>query len=312
MSEWVALFPGQGSQARGMLDAFASEPVVAETLEEASDVLGQDIARLIAEDPEGRLSRTEYTQPALLTASHALMRLWRQMGGPEPAQAAGHSLGEYSALLAAGCLTFADALRLVEARGRAMAEAVPEGEGMMAAVLGLEDARIEQLCEQCSTDAAKVWPANYNCPGQLVVAGHRPAVERLIEAATSAGAKRALPLAVSVPSHTPLMQPAAEMLAERMRALAWHEPAFPVWSNADAAPKEKAEDIRDALIRQLTSPVRWTEIVTRIRRTGLSRAVEMGPGKVLAGLCRRISRDLIVMNPSDPESMQAAIDRVRG
>ncbi len=253
------LFPGQGSQSKGMLDAFAGEAAVRETLEEASDALGWDVAALIAEDPDGKLGRTQYTQPALLTASVALARLWRALGGPEASELAGHSLGEYSALAAGGALSLADAVRLVALRGEAMSAAVPEGEGRMAAILGLEDEAVEQLCAQASDDATKVWPANYNCPGQLVIAGHASAVDRAIELALEAGAKRALPLAVSVPSHTPLMQPAADRLREAMNEVAWRPLAGArLWSNVDAMPREDADGIREALVSQLTSPVRWT------------------------------------------------------
>ena len=306
------LFPGQGSQRPGMLEAFiGSEPVVDETLAEASEALGYDMAALFADRPEGRLNRTEYTQPALLAASTALARLWRQRGGPEAACGAGHSLGEYSALVAAGSLDFAEALRLVAFRGRAMNEAVAEGEGRMAAILGLEDARIEELCEEASTQSERVWPANYNCPGQLVVAGHAAAVDRLMEAARAAGAKRALPLPVSAPSHTPLMQPAADAMAERLKKVEIRAPMMPVWSNALAAPLDEPDEIREALVRQLVSPVRWSEIVRHMARTGVLQGVEMGPGKVLAGIVRRIDRCFSVHVSETPEALTQALEHLQ-
>ncbi len=309
MNNIAWLFPGQGSQSKGMLDAFAGEAVVRDTLEEASDALGWDVGALIADDPDGKLGQTQYTQPALLTASVALARLWRALGGAAAPELAGHSLGEYSALAAGGALALADAVRLVALRGEAMREAVPEGVGKMAAVLGLEDEAVERLCAEASRDAAKVWPANYNCPGQLVIAGHAVAVERAIELALAAGAKRALPLAVSVPSHTPLMQPAAERVREAMDALAWRPlEGARIWSNVDAMPREETGEIREALVSQLTSPVRWTETIRRLRRAGVTRAVEMGPGKVLAGLARRIERDMTVRTIADPDAMRAAIE----
>jgi len=303
------LFPGQGSQFKGMLDAFSGEAVVTRTLEEASDALGYDMAELLQD--EERLGQTEFTQPALLTASTAMLRLWQQAGGPNPDHAAGHSLGEYSALVAADALDFSDAVKLVAFRGKQMSLAVPAGLGSMAAILGLADELVEELCEQASSDEERVWAANYNCPGQLVVAGHAGAVERLIALATEAGARRALPLAVSAPSHTPLMQPAAEAMRERLKDVRIEKPACPVWSNADAGPKETPEEIRKALVDQLTSPVRWTETVQRLRRSGVHRGVEMGPGKVLAGLCKRIERDLAVRTLADPDQFKAAIQAMQ-
>lgn len=306
------LFPGQGSQHPGMLGAYVgTEPVVDETLAEASDTLGYDMAALMAGQPEGRLNRTEYTQPALLAASTALVRLWRHRGGAEAACGAGHSLGEYSALVAAGGIDFAEALRLVAFRGRAMSEAVAEGEGRMAAILGLDDARIEALCDEVSGEDGRVWPANYNCPGQLVVAGHAAAVERLMEAARAAGAKRALPLPVSAPSHTPLMQPAADALAARLKAVEIRAPSMPVWSNALAAPLDDADEIRQALVRQLVSPVRWSEIVRCMARAGVRQGVEMGPGKVLAGIARRIDRGFAVHVTETPEALTDALEHLR-
>jgi [acyl-carrier-protein] S-malonyltransferase len=302
------LFPGQGSQTVGMLgDLLASEPVVARTFAEASEALGYDMSQLVADNPGGKLDQTEFTQPALLTASTALLRLWRERGGAEAAYAAGHSLGEYSALVAAGSLPFADAVRLVAFRGRAMSEAVPAGVGLMAAILGLDDEKIESLCTEASRAEMKVWPANYNCPGQLVVAGHVAAVERLIELAKSAGAKRAMPLQVSAPSHTPLMQAAADRLRQRLADIRINPPAMPVWSNALAAPLDDVEAIRAALVSQLVSPVRWSETIRSLYARNVIQAVEMGPGKVLAGIVRRVERDMEVYASDSSEAMEKAM-----
>ncbi|MFQ5344331.1 MAG: ACP S-malonyltransferase [Mariprofundus sp.] len=312
MTEFVFLFPGQGSQSKGMLDAFDDVQVVQQTLEEASDALGYDMAALIRDDADGKLGQTEFTQPALLTASTAMLRLWREKGGPEAAQAAGHSLGEYSALVAAGAIDFSDAVQLVAFRGRAMMEAVPAGVGSMAAILGLSDDVVESLCESASSEQEKVWAANYNCPGQLVVAGHAAAVERMMVAAKDAGARRALALAVSVPSHTPLMQPAADAMADRLQEISIHTPACPVWSNASARPEQDITNIRTALVSQLVSPVRWTETVQELAASGVVQAVEMGPGKVLSGLVKRIDRKMTVGVSINPEQLEASLSMMAG
>lgn len=289
----------------------AGEAVVGDTFDEASEALGYDMRWLIAESPDGKLDQTEYTQPALLTCSTALLRLWRGRGGPEAAHAAGHSLGEYSALVAADSLDFSDALQLVAFRGRAMSEAVPAGVGLMAAILGLDDERIEALCDEASQDESKVWPANYNCPGQLVVAGHVAAVERLIELAKQAGAKRAMPLQVSAPSHTPLMQPAADQLQQRLTEVQIKPPTIPVWSNALAEALSDTGAIRQALVSQLVSPVRWTQTVQGLNGKGIQGAVEMGPGKVLAGIVRRAARDIDVEASDSSAAMDKAITAMR-
>jgi len=241
-----------------------------------------------------------------------LLRLWRKRGGPEATHAAGHSLGEYSALVAAGSISFADAVKLVAFRGRAMSEAVPAGVGLMAAILGLDDEVIESLCAEAGNDVTRVWPANYNCPGQLVVAGHIAAVKRLIELAKGAGARRAMALQVSAPSHTPLMQAAADQLQERLAGIHINQPAMPVWSNASAAPLNDAGAIREALVSQLVSPVRWSETVGKMYAQGINKAVEMGPGKVLAGIVRRVERDMSVSATDSAEAMQKAIETVSG
>jgi len=312
-STFAFLFPGQGSQSVGMLgDLLATEAVVAQSFDEASEALGYDMRSLVADNPDGKLDQTEYTQPALLTASTALLRLWRERGGPDAACAAGHSLGEYSALVAAGSISFSDAVKLVAFRGRAMSDAVPAGVGLMAAILGLDDAVLESLCAEASNADSKVWAANYNCPGQLVVAGHVAAVERLIELAKSAGAKRALPLQVSAPSHTPLMQPAADQLQQRLADISISQPSMPVWSNASASPLQDTDAIREALVNQLISPVRWSETVSKMYAQGVNQAVEMGPGKVLAGIVRRVERDMSVSATDASEAMDKAIEAMSG
>ena len=312
MCDFVLLFPGQGSQSKGMLDAFDGIDVVTRTLEEASDALGYDMAALIRDDAEDKLGQTEFTQPALLTASTALMRLWREKGGAEPTQVAGHSLGEYSALVAAGVIDFSDAVQLVAFRGQVMTQAVPAGIGSMAAILGLADDVLEELCVNASDDSDKVWAANYNCPGQLVVAGHAAAVDRLMVSAKEAGAKRALPLAVSAPSHTPLMQPAADAMALRLQDITFSAPNCPVWGNASATTEQDVEKIREALVAQLISPVRWTETIQKLAATGVSRGVEMGPGKVLSGLVKRIERGMIVGVSVTPDQLESSINLMAG
>jgi len=308
LSDLAFFFPGQGSQSKGMLaELIAGEQVVADTFTKASDVLGYDMTALVIDDADGKLDRTEFTQPALLTASTALYRLWVARGGAAPAQMAGHSLGEYSALVAAGALAFEDAVALVAFRGRAMSEAVPAGVGRMAAIIGLDDALVSDICDQVSGDTDKVWPANFNCPGQLVIAGNAAAVEKAMEAAKEAGAKRALPLAVSAPSHTPLMQPAADAMQARLDETAINAPSVAVWSNARALPLTEAGDIREALVEQLISPVRWTETIQQMDAQGITAGVEMGPGKVLAGLVKRISKQINVASVYTSELMDAAI-----
>jgi len=292
-------------------ELLAAEPIMAETFAEASEALGYDMRQLVADNPDGKLDQTEYTQPALLTSSTALLRLWRERGGPEAAHAAGHSLGEYSALVAAGSLGFSDAVSLVAFRGQAMTQAVPAGVGLMAAILGLDDEMIEGLCAEACDAETKVWPANYNCPGQLVVAGHVAAVERLIELAKAAGAKRAMPLQVSAPSHTPLMQPAADALRQRLADIDIKQPGIPVWSNALAQPLSDAVAIREALVSQLVSPVRWSETVRGLHALGVSRSVEMGPGKVLAGIVRRVERGMGVFATDSSETMNKALADVQ-
>jgi len=312
VADFVFLFPGQGSQSKGMLDAFDGIDVVRQTLEEASDALGYDIAALIRDDVDDKLGQTEFTQPALLTASTALLRLWREKGGAQAGQVAGHSLGEYSALVATSAISFTDAVQLVAFRGRAMTEAVAAGVGSMAAILGLADDVVEELCRATSTENEKVWAANYNCPGQLVVAGHAAAVERLMADAKAAGARRALPLAVSAPSHTPLMQSAADAMALRLNEITIHTPSCPVWGNANATPEQDVTKIRAALVAQLVSPVRWTETIQKLAASGITQGVEMGPGRVLSGLVKRIERAMIVGASVNSEQMDSSLAMLAG
>jgi len=305
VSELAYLFPGQGSQTKGMLALHLQEsPVVRNTFTEASDLLGYDMRELVLEDPDASLGQTEFTQPAILTASIALWRQWRQRHGREATHVAGHSLGEYSALVAAGAVDFPDAVQLVRFRGQAMKRAVGSGEGSMAAILGLDDVQVEEACTVATEGPSKVWPANYNSPGQVVIAGHVEAVERAMIVSRDMGAKRALPLAVSVPSHTPLMRPAAEVMNARLREIELSEASFPVWSNASARPVKTVPEIRQALQAQLVQPVLWTQTIRNLYAEGVSQAVEIGPGRVLSGLVRRIERGLKIHTTETPEAMQ--------
>ncbi len=308
----ACVFPGQGAQSVGMLSALAAEcPLVEDTFAEASEVLGRDLWRIVREGPAEVLDRTEHTQPAMLAAGIAVWRVWRSRGGPDPVALAGHSLGEYTALVAAEALSFADAVALVAERARLMQEAVPEGRGAMAAVLGLDDATVEALCAG-QRDAGVVEAVNYNAPGQVVIAGERAAVEAVAEAARAAGARRVVPLAVSVPSHSSLMREAAARLGERLAGVAFRAPRWPVLHNVDARPRAGADEVREALARQLHSPVRWTETVRALREAhGAGALLECGPGKVLTGLARRIDRGLEAHAVHDPESLAAALAALR-
>lgn len=286
------VFPGQGSQSVGML-AELSElyPVVRETFAEASEGAGVDLWALSQGGPEEMLNRTEYTQPALLAAGIAVWRAWQQQGGAQPSQLAGHSLGEYTALVAAGALSLKDGAHLVRLRGQLMQDAAPAGVGAMAAVLGAEDAMVAEVCTQAS-DSRIVVPANYNSPGQIVIGGDAEAVDRAIALLTERGIRKVVKLAVSVPSHTPLMREAANRLAEVMAGLHWQAPSLPVVQNVDANVHAGIDAIRDALVRQLYLPVRWTECVQLLASNGAARIAECGPGKVLAGLVKRIDKGL--------------------
>lgn len=300
------VFPGQGSQSLGMMADLADEfPQVRATFDEASAALGRDLWMLSRQGPEAVLNRTVNTQPVMLAADIATWRVWQDLGGPEPALGAGHSLGEYAALVAAGSLEFAEAVRLVEARGRLMQEAVPEGEGAMAAVLGLQDDRVEQACREAAQGRV-VEPVNFNAPGQVVIAGHADAVARAMERAEALGARKTIRLPVSVPSHCSLMRPAAERFAEHLAGVAIRPPAFPVLHNADLATHTSPEGIREALVRQLYRPVRWVATIEAMKAAGVQALVECGPGKVLTGLNRRIDRRFPVWPLADPESLDAA------
>ncbi|MTW21859.1 ACP S-malonyltransferase [Allochromatium palmeri] len=309
MTQQLAVFfPGQGSQAVGMLDALAeSYPSVKQTFEEASDALGRDLWSLVSQGPKEDLDCTENTQPAMLAAGVAVWRVWQQSGGRPATLMAGHSLGEYAALVAAGALGFADGIRLAADRARFMQEAVPAGEGAMAAVLGLKDEQVVALCaEQAQGDVLAA--VNFNSPGQVVIAGSAAAVARAIDAAKAAGAKRALPLPVSVPSHCALMRPAAERLAERLADVALAMPSVPVIHNVNVAPAADVESLRRLLVEQLYSPVRWVETVEFVAAQGVTTALECGPGKVLTGLNKRIADNLTTWPVFDPKTLDAALE----
>jgi [acyl-carrier-protein] S-malonyltransferase len=284
------VFPGQGSQSIGMLaDLSELHASVRETFTEASDGAGVDLWALSQGGPEAMLNRTEYTQPALLAAGVAVWRIWLAAQGPRPARLAGHSLGEYTALVAAGTLSLHDAAHLVRIRGQAMQEAAPEGEGAMAAVIGAEDALVEEVCREVSGERVVV-PANYNSPGQIVIGGHADAVDKALAALTVRGVRKVVKLAVSVPSHTPLMREAANRVVEAMSAYVWREPSIPVVQNVDASVHKSVAAIRDALARQLYLPVRWSACVSALASAGVTRIAECGPGKVLTGLVKRIDK----------------------
>lgn len=301
------VFPGQGSQSQGMLaDLSARNTVVTDTFDEASAVLGYDLWELVQEGPVEKLDETVVTQPAMLAAGVATWRLWQSQGGERPAAMAGHSLGEYSALVCAGAIEFSAAVGLVKRRAELMQNAVPAGEGAMAAVLGLDDDTVRDVCKRASGDGIAE-AANFNSPGQVVVAGHRGAVERATELAKEAGAKRAIMLAVSVPSHSTLMLPAGEKLAESLNAARFHTPSIRVINAVDAVPYGDAADIRDRLSRQLSSPVRWVDTVRRLVADGATSFVECGPGGVLAGLVRRIDRSLPAVCIDSPGVLQTAL-----
>ncbi|MEQ4509086.1 MAG: ACP S-malonyltransferase [Dickeya sp.] len=309
MTKFAMVFPGQGSQSVGMLAELAEQfPLIKETFDEASSVLGYDLWQLSQQGPAEELNKTWQTQPALLTASVALWRVWQQQGGPQPTLMAGHSLGEYSALVCAGVLDFKQAVSLVELRGKLMQEAVPEGTGAMYAIIGLDNDAIATACAEAAQGQV-VSPVNFNSPGQVVIAGNKEAVERAGAACKAAGAKRALPLPVSVPSHCALMEPAAHKLAQALEAVTFNAPQVPVVNNVDVRAESAAQAIRSALVRQLHSPVRWTECVEYIAAQGVSTLVEVGPGKVLTGLTKRIVDSLTATAINDPASLSAALEQ---
>jgi [acyl-carrier-protein] S-malonyltransferase len=318
MTEFAMLFPGQGSQSVGMLAELAADcPEVQATFSEAGEVLDMDLWTLVAQGPAEELNRTELTQPAMLAGGIAVWRVWQRMGGRSPRLLAGHSLGEYAALVAAQAMDFAEAVQVVAERGRLMQAAVPAGEGAMAAILGLADDVVEAICREAAEDQV-VAPANYNSPGQLVIAGDASAVERAMHKCRDAGAKRAMVLPVSVPSHCELMRSAADGLAVALDGVEIRSPQIPVLHNVDVQPRQTPEEIRQALIKQMSSPVRWTETIQAIAANEVELMAECGPGRVLSGLGRRIERavrwapleqiDLIkstiadLENPNDPDS----------
>ncbi|MDH3526315.1 MAG: ACP S-malonyltransferase [Gammaproteobacteria bacterium] len=302
------VFPGQGSQSVGMLSGLADAyPQVADTFNEASDVLGYDLWALVKDGPAEDLNRTDRTQPAMLAAGVAVWRIWQARKGRMPAVMAGHSLGEYSALVCAGALNYTDAIGLVAERGRCMQDAVAAGSGAMAAILGLSDEAVAAVC----TEAAQgdvVTAVNFNSPGQVVIAGDAQAVQRAIALAKETGAKRAILLPVSVPSHCALMKPAAERFARQLQETAIAAPQLPVIQNVDVTAHETPGDIRDALERQLYRPVQWVRTIEAMRQRGVERIIEAGPGKVLAGLCKRIDKSLTALPAHDPDSLDAALD----
>lgn len=307
MKKFAAVFPGQGSQSVGMFADFMDNEIVAKTYEEANAALGYDLKDITLNGPEAELNKTEVTQPAILTASVAAYRVLEAKGF-KPEAVAGHSLGEYSALVAAGVISFADAVKLVRLRGKAMQEAVPAGVGAMAAVLGLEDQVIVDVCNEVSTEDDKVWAANFNTPGQVVISGNKGAVDRALEQFTAKGAKRVVPLAVSAPSHCPLMQKAADVLKTELSKIQINDASIPVYVNVLAKPLTKKEEIIDALVKQLTMPVRWVETVNQLKADGVEALIEVGPNKVLCGLNRRIDKTLGSANICNEETLAKALE----
>jgi len=305
------VFPGQGSQSVGMLDAWAGNAAVSRSLEQASSALGQDLAALIAQGPAEALNLTTNTQPVMLAAAVAVYAAWREAGGAEPAIMAGHSLGEYSALTAAGAFSLEDAVRIVRVRADAMQAAVPVGTGAMAAVLGLSDDDVRAACAEAA-EGQVVEAVNFNAPAQVVIAGHKEAVERACELAKGKGAKRALLLPVSAPFHSSLLKPAADVLSAALADVNIATPSIPVINNVDVQVVNEPSAIRDALVRQAWHPVRWVETIQAMKAQGVTHIVECGPGKVLNGLTKRIDKDLVGLAITDPASMQAALDQLQG
>ncbi|SDG86608.1 ACP S-malonyltransferase [Janthinobacterium sp. YR213] len=308
MTQFAFVFPGQGSQAIAMLDGFAGNPVVAQTVAEASDALQFDLGKLIAEGPKEELDLTTNTQPVMLTAAVAFYRAWLAAGGPVPTVVAGHSLGEYSALVAAGVIPFKDAVPLVRFRAQAMQEAVPVGQGTMAVVLGLSDADVRAACAEAAAEnpALVVEPVNFNAPAQVVIAGHTAAVERACELAKAKGAKRAMKLPVSAPFHSSLLKPASDRLREYMAGLTFSAPQIALINNVDVAIVNDVPGIKDALVRQAASPVRWVETMQKVAADGITQVIECGPGKVLMGLAKRIDPVLV----GDAIVDQASLERI--
>jgi [acyl-carrier-protein] S-malonyltransferase len=308
MTQFAFVFPGQGSQAIGMLNGFAGNPIVQDTIAEASDALQMDLGKLISEGPKEDLDLTTNTQPVMLTAAVATYRAWIAAGGKLPSIVAGHSLGEYSALVAAGVIAFKDAVPLVRFRAQAMQSAVPVGQGGMAAILGLSDADVIAACLEAAAATSEVVEAvNFNAPAQVVIAGSKAAVERACELAKAKGAKRALPLPVSAPFHSSLLKPASDQLREYLANVSFSAPAIALINNVDVAIVTDPALIKDALVRQAASPVRWVETVSAIAASGIAQVIECGPGKVLAGLTKRINGDLIGDAIYDQETLEKVL-----
>jgi [acyl-carrier-protein] S-malonyltransferase len=304
------VFPGQGSQTVGMLADFADNEVVQNTFAEASEALGYNLWQLVAQGPAEKLNQTNFTQPALLTASVALWRLWASQSDSQPAMLAGHSLGEYSALVCAGVISLAEGVKLVEKRGEFMQASVPAGVGAMAAIIGLDDQAIIDACATAQGDDV-VAAVNFNSPGQVVIAGHKDAVERAGALCKEAGAKRVLPLPVSVPSHCALMKDAADKLAEEFNRVTFNTPLIPVVNNVDVIAESDVEAIKLALIKQLYSPVRWTETIELLAKSDISLVVEAGPGKVLQGLIKRIDKSITSVSINDQASLTKALETIK-
>ncbi|MYN03166.1 ACP S-malonyltransferase [Pseudoduganella sp. DS3] len=313
MNKFAFVFPGQGSQAVGMLEGFAGNPVVAQTLAEASDALQFDLAKLIAEGPKEELDLTTNTQPVMLTAAVAAYRAWIAAGGPVPSVVAGHSLGEYSALVAAGVITFKDAVPLVRFRAQAMQEAVPVGQGTMAVMLGLSDEDVRAACAEAAAavPGEVVEAVNYNAPAQVVVAGHSAAVDKACEIAKAKGAKRAMRLPVSAPFHSSLLKPASDRLREYMASIHFNAPQIPLINNVDVAVLNDPASIKDALVRQAASPVRWVETMQKVAADGIVNVVECGPGKVLMGLAKRIDSSLVGEAIYDQATLERMLETLK-
>lgn len=309
--KFALVFPGQGSQAVGMLDAWLDNPAVQSVMAEADQALDYSLSALIAQGPAEDLNLTVHTQPAMLSAAVAMYQAWKALDGPVPAVMAGHSLGEYSALTASGALALADAVRLVRIRASAMQEAVPVGTGTMAAILGLDDDQVIAVCAEAA-QGETVEAVNFNAPAQVVIAGHVTAVERACELAKAQGARRAVVLPVSAPFHSSLLKPAAQVLESALEEVSMQVPAVPVINNVDVQSPSDIAQIRSALVRQAWHPVRWVETVQAMKAMGITHIVECGPGKVLAGLIKRIDRDMVVYSVNDPSSLEQTISALKG
>jgi [acyl-carrier-protein] S-malonyltransferase len=311
--KFAFVFPGQGSQSVGMMNGYTDLPIIQETFQEASDILKQDFWSMVNSGPADDLNLTINTQPLMLTAGIAVYRAWGSLGGEPPALMAGHSLGEYTALVASEALSFTDALALVRFRAQAMQQAVPEGVGGMAAILGMDDEIIETICRDITNQNSEesLEPANFNSPGQIVIAGHKNAILRGIELAKSKGAKRAIMLPMSIPSHCSLMKPAADNMRQQLAHVTLQPPRIPILHNADVKTHADAVDIKEILIRQLTSPVRWVDTIKALAANGITHVVECGPGKVLAGLNKRIDPNLQQLSLADGEAIKQAINHLR-